>query len=134
MNAAAETRPATPRTDVYLPPALYVLTVSTGFIDAVSYLGLGKVFTANVTGNVMLLGFGVAGAGGLPTVAPLVSLGAFLAGAVASGRLATAHKGHHPVVFGRALTFEVALLACATIVVAATRARARAAERGAKAT
>lgn len=120
MSAAAETRFETPQTDACLPPALYVLTVSTGFIDAVSYLGLGKVFTANVTGNVVLLGFGVAGAGGLPTVAPLVSLGAFLVGAVVSGRLATAHKGRHPVVFRRALVFEIALVACATIVVAAT--------------
>jgi uncharacterized membrane protein YoaK (UPF0700 family) len=82
LSTAAEPAHETPQTDVYLPPALYALTVSTGFIDAVSYLGLGKVFTANVTGNVVLLGFGVAGAGGLPTVAPLVSLGVFLAGAV----------------------------------------------------
>lgn len=86
------------------------------------------VFTANVTGNVVLLGFGVAGAGGLPIVAPLVSLGAFLAGAVVSGRLATAHKGHHSVLFRRALICEIALIACATIVAAAatvdlTRAR-----------
>lgn len=55
---------------------LLALTVTTGMVDAVSYLGLGHVFTANMTGNVVLLGFGIAGAGGLPVVAPLVSLAA----------------------------------------------------------
>jgi uncharacterized membrane protein YoaK (UPF0700 family) len=53
-----------------------------GLIDAVSYLGLGRVFTANMTGNVLLLGFGIPGAAGLPVVSPLVSLAAFLLGAV----------------------------------------------------
>ena len=32
------------------------LTWAAGFVDAVSYLGLGNVFTANMTGNTMLLG------------------------------------------------------------------------------
>ena len=58
-----------------LARALLVLTFSTGLVDAVSYLGLGRVFTANMTGNIVLLGFGIAGGGGLPVVAPIVSLG-----------------------------------------------------------
>ena len=65
-----------------LTRALLVLTLTTGLVDAVSYLGLGRVFTANMTGNIVLLGFGIAGSGGLPVVAPLVSLGSFLVGAV----------------------------------------------------
>src|SRR5215203_654838 len=72
-----------------LAHALLVLTFSTGLVDAVSYLGLGRVFTANMTGNIVLLGFGIAGSGGLPVVAPLVSLGAFLVGSAAGGALAT---------------------------------------------
>src|SRR5271167_3593427 len=67
---------------------LAALTVVSGFIDAVSYLGLGHVFTANMTGNVVLLGFGLAGAGGLPVLAPVISLLAFAAGASVGGRLA----------------------------------------------
>jgi hypothetical protein len=55
-----------------LTRALLVLTFSTGLVDSVSYLGLGRVFTANMTGNIVLLGFGVAGGVGLPVVAPLV--------------------------------------------------------------
>lgn len=74
------------------PPALVVtlasLTVVSGFIDAVSFLGLGHVFTANMTGNVLLIGFGVAGAAGFSVAASSCALGAFLAGAIIGGRLA----------------------------------------------
>jgi Protein of unknown function (DUF1275) len=41
--------------------ALSLLTVVTGLVDAACYLGLGRVFTANMTGNVVLLAFGAAG-------------------------------------------------------------------------
>jgi hypothetical protein len=68
---------------------LLVLTFTTGLVDAVSYLGIGHVFTANMTGNIVFLGFGIAGSGGLLVVAPLISLGAFLAGAGAGGVLAS---------------------------------------------
>ena len=44
---------------------LMVLTVTTGVIDAVSYVGLGHVFTANMTGNVVFIGFALAGAEGV---------------------------------------------------------------------
>ncbi len=71
-----------------LTRALLVLTFTTGVIDAASYLGLGHVFTANMTGNIVLLGFGIAGSGGLPVIAPLVSLAAFLAGSAMGGRMA----------------------------------------------
>ena len=64
------------------------LTVISGLVDAVSYLGLGHVFTANMTGNVVLLGFAAAGASGFSATACLTSLGAFLLGALAAGRLA----------------------------------------------
>src|SRR5829696_6860484 len=68
--------------------ALGLLTLVTGLVDAACYLGLGRVFTANMTGNVVLLAFGAAGAQGLPVLAPTVSLVVFLAGAAAGGRLA----------------------------------------------
>jgi uncharacterized membrane protein YoaK (UPF0700 family) len=68
--------------------ALSLLTLVTGLVDAACYLGLGRVFTANMTGNVVLLAFGAAGAHGLPVLAPTVSLVVFLAGAAAGGRLA----------------------------------------------
>ena len=46
-----------------LARALSVLTFTTGPVDAVRFLGLGHVFTANMTGNIVFLGFGIAGSG-----------------------------------------------------------------------
>ena len=88
---------------------LLVLTFTTGLVDAVSYLGLGRVFTANMTGNVVLLGFGIAGSRGLPVLAPLISLGAFLVGAGAGGVLARRVGEQHRAHVTRALGAEVAL-------------------------
>jgi uncharacterized membrane protein YoaK (UPF0700 family) len=75
------------------PPAALVVTLAaltavSGFVDAVSFLGLGHVFTANMTGNVLLIGFAFAGTPGFSAAASLCALGAFLAGAVLGGRLA----------------------------------------------
>lgn len=59
---------------------LLVLTFITGIVDAVSFLGLGGVFSAMQTGNVVFLGIGIAGAAKAPLLAPLIGLLAFLAG------------------------------------------------------
>ncbi|WP_281690212.1 YoaK family protein [Pseudonocardia thermophila] len=66
--------------------ALQVLTFSTGVADAVGYLALDKVFTGNMTGNVVILGMGVAGADDLPVVGALIALLAFVVGAAIGGR------------------------------------------------
>jgi len=80
----AETiRPPRGSKDGPLPPLLLVLTVVTGLVDATSYLKLGHVFVANMTGNVVFLGFGIAGAGGISVWASLTALGSFLVGGVA---------------------------------------------------
>ena len=98
-----------------LTRTLLVLTATTGVIDAACYLGLGRVFAANMTGNVVLLGFGIAGSTGLPVVAPLVSLCAFLLGAVVGGRMASKlpPKEAH---LGRAMMIEIGLIAVATLI------------------
>jgi uncharacterized membrane protein YoaK (UPF0700 family) len=106
-----------------LARALLVMTFTTGLVDAVSYLGLGRVFTANMTGNIVLLGFGVAGGYGLPVVAPLVSLAAFLVGSAAGGMLARAIGDRHVQHIARALWIETGLVLLATIVAAATDVR-----------
>jgi uncharacterized membrane protein YoaK (UPF0700 family) len=103
-----------------LTRALLVLTFTTGLVDAVSYLALGRVFTANMTGNVVLLGFGIAGSGGLPVVAPLVSLVSFLAGSSAGGALVKRTAERHPALVARALAIEVSLLVGAAILAAAS--------------
>lgn len=66
---------------------LVLLTFVTGAVDAVSYLGLDLVFTANMTGNVALLGFAASGADGLPLLRAAVALFAFLLGAIVAGRI-----------------------------------------------
>jgi uncharacterized membrane protein YoaK (UPF0700 family) len=68
---------------------LYLFTAVTGLIDAVSYIGLGHIFTANMTGTIVLLGFAFAGVPGLSALRSLTALAAFLAGAAIGGRLAT---------------------------------------------
>ena len=103
-----------------LSVALIVLTFSTGIVDAVSYLGLGRVFTANMTGNVVLLGFGIAGAGGLPVVSPIVSLAAFIVGSGIGGALARRMGDRHPRHVSYALGLEATLLAGAAVLAAAT--------------
>jgi uncharacterized membrane protein YoaK (UPF0700 family) len=68
---------------------LLVLTGVTGLIDAVSYLRLGHVFVANMTGNVVFLGFALLPGSGLSTAASGIAIPSFLAGAVLGGWLAT---------------------------------------------
>ncbi|WP_351233138.1 YoaK family protein [Streptomyces sp. NPDC002133] len=75
---------------------LTALTVVTGLVDAISYLGLGQVFTANMTGNVVIIAFAAAGAPGFSLLASLVSLAAFLGGAVVAGRLTLALRQYPP--------------------------------------
>jgi uncharacterized membrane protein YoaK (UPF0700 family) len=106
-----------------LTRTLLALTFTTGMVDAVSYLGLGHVFTANMTGNVVLLGFGIAGTGGLPVLAPCISLAAFLLGAGAGGLLAARLADRHSLHIGIALGIEVLVVAAATIVAAAVSLR-----------
>jgi len=73
-----------------LPALLIVLTVVTGLVDAVSVLGLGRVFTANMTGNVVFLGFAAAGAEGFSIPRCVMALVGFIAGAALGGRLGLA--------------------------------------------
>ena len=74
---------------VSLVRTLVALTLVSGLVDAVSYLGLGRVFTANMTGNVVVLGFAAAGAPGFSVPATLTSLAVFLAGAAFATRMAS---------------------------------------------
>ena len=66
---------------------MLALTFTTGIVDAVGYLGLDRVFTANMTGNVVILGMALAGADDLPVLGPALALGGFLAGAALGGRV-----------------------------------------------
>jgi len=67
--------------------SLLGLTVVTGVVDAVSFLGLGHIFTANMTGNVVFLGFAIGGGTGVSVARSLAALGAFACGGICGGRI-----------------------------------------------
>ena len=99
-----------------LPPVMLALTVVTGLVDAFSYLTLGHVFVANMTGNVVFAGFALAGAAGFSLVASLAALAAFAAGAFLGGRIAHRARAHRGRVLHRALVLETVLVLAAYAV------------------
>jgi uncharacterized membrane protein YoaK (UPF0700 family) len=102
---------ASPVSDRRTVTALLLLTFATGLVDAVSVLFLGHVFVANMTGNVIFLGFWFVPHSGIDLGAAVVAFASFVAGTVAGSRFAR-HLDHD---IRRWLTVamgaEVALLA-----------------------
>lgn len=90
--------------------ALFALTCVSGLIDAVSYLGLGHVFTANMTGNVVVIAFALVGAPGFSIAGSLTSLVAFLVGSVLAGRLAIKYRDGRRVAWVRTALVTEAVL------------------------
>lgn len=72
---------------------MMVLTFTTGINDAVGYLALDKVFTGNMTGNVVILGMAATGAEDLPVLGPALALVGFMVGAAIGGRALKNAKG-----------------------------------------
>ena len=72
---------------------LFALTMATGAVDAVSYLALDRVFTGNMTGNVLFVGFGFTGAAGIPLLNNAIALIGFVVGVIACG-LAVRGRSH----------------------------------------
>ena len=66
---------------------LLLLTLSSGAVDAICFLGLGKVFTAFMTGNFVFLGLRIAGAPGPHIVSVIVAMCAFAAGVCLATRI-----------------------------------------------
>jgi Protein of unknown function (DUF1275) len=81
-----------------LPKMLLTLTFVTGLVDAASILALGRVFVANMTGNVVFAGFAIVGAPGFSLGASLSALAGFLIGAYAGGFMTA--RGPQPRVGG----------------------------------
>jgi uncharacterized membrane protein YoaK (UPF0700 family) len=101
-----------------LPPLFLLLTFVTGVVDATSYLSLGHVFVANMTGNVVFLGFGIAGAGGISVWASLTAIAAFLCGGVVGGRVGSALADDRDRHLRAAVEIQTVLVATALIVAA----------------
>jgi uncharacterized membrane protein YoaK (UPF0700 family) len=102
-----------------LPVLLLGLTVMTGLVDAFSYLILGHVFVANMTGNVLFAGFALTGMGGISWPATLLAVAAFAMGAAFGGRWALARKPHRGRLLAEAVAAQAVLMLAAAIVASA---------------
>jgi uncharacterized membrane protein YoaK (UPF0700 family) len=101
-----------------LPPLLVVLTFVTGLVDAVAYLRLGHVFVANMTGNIVFVGFAAGGAADFSVWGSLLALACFLPGGIAAGRLASRLGNDRRRQLSAAVTVELVLCALAVAVAA----------------
>lgn len=99
-----------------LLPSLLMMTFATGVIDAVSYLGIGGVFTANMTGNAVLLGFGLAGGYDFSFSRVFLALALFAIGSAVAGRLARTWHETPFIWFRRITAIEIVLLVATVLL------------------
>jgi uncharacterized membrane protein YoaK (UPF0700 family) len=105
-----------PTSEKVIPYALLGMTTVTGLVDAVSFLSLGRVFTANMTGNIVLLAFATAHVPGLSIARSLTALLAFLVGAILGGRVMARTSADSQIRFAaQAFLLEVAFLFAASL-------------------
>jgi len=104
-----------PITEKIVPYTLLGMTVVTGLVDAVSFLSLGRVFTANMTGNVVILAFATARVPGLSIAYSLTALLSFLVGAIFGGRIMARAGSDSQIRFAaQAFVLEVVFLSVAS--------------------
>ncbi|MFD0430102.1 DUF1275 family protein [Streptomyces zhihengii] len=108
---------------------MLLLTVTTGMVEAVSFLALGPVFAAVQTGSLLLLGFSLGGAPGVSAAVSAVSLAGFALGAVAGSRVETAIDVRERPWFEAALVVEGVLLGAGALVIWGWASTPRAARR-----
>jgi uncharacterized membrane protein YoaK (UPF0700 family) len=107
---------STPITEKIVPYTLLGMTVVTGLVDAVSFLSLGRVFTANMTGNVVIMAFATARVPGLSIAYSLTALLSFLVGAIFGGRImARAGADSQIRLAAQAFVLEVVFLSVASL-------------------
>jgi uncharacterized membrane protein YoaK (UPF0700 family) len=105
--------PAAEKTMVY---ALLGMTIVSGLVDAVSFLSLGRVFTANMTGNVVILAFATARVSGLSIARSSMALLSFLVGAILGGRIMARANAEAQIQFAaQAFLLEIAFLLAASL-------------------
>lgn len=99
-----------------LPSLLFGLTAVTGVVDAISLLSLGRVFVANMTGNVVFVGLALARAPGFSLASSLFALLGFLIGAAGGGRLINRYGKDRGKLFVASCIFEFAVIILAMII------------------
>ena len=104
-----------PTAEKIAPYVLLGMTAVTGLVDAVSFLSLGSVFTANMTGNILILAFATARVSGLSVARSSTALIAFVMGAILGGRITARASADSRIRFGaQAFLLEVAFLSAAS--------------------
>ena len=121
-DARQTVAPSRDARDGLLTPLLVALTVVTGLVDSFSYLVLGHVFVANMTGNVVFFAFALAGVGGFSAPASIAAIGCFAAGALVTGRLGRSLAGRRELLLGVTAGIEAVIVA-ETVTMAALTAR-----------
>jgi len=111
------TRSSPERADGWVIAGLCLLTTATGALDATSFLDLGRTFTANMTGNVLLLAFSLTGTslgGGSSSRGFAVALVAFVLGALLGA--AVAGRRGRPARLPATLVVELVAVAAALVL------------------
>jgi uncharacterized membrane protein YoaK (UPF0700 family) len=101
---------------------MLLLTGVSGLVDATSYLQLGHVFVANMTGNIVFLGFALAGATGISLPNSAVAIVSFLVGAFAAARLARRREREPVGLLRTATAIQCVIVVLAIAVGFASRA------------
>lgn len=96
--------------------ALLLLTFATGVVDAISVLVLGHVFVANMTGNIIFLGFWFVPGAGVDLTAAVVAFVGFLAGTMIGGRMTRLLRAHTRRWLTTSLGTEIAVLLTLSIL------------------
>src|SRR5262245_42649663 len=94
-----------------LPPLLSVIA---GMVDLIGFLTLGNIFTAHVTGN-LVLAAAAAVRGGPLNVAQALAIPVFMLAVAATWLVARWSNRHGPVLTRRLLAVQFALLAAVLI-------------------
>ncbi len=89
-------------------PASHFVVVD--ICDRYRRFAMGRVFTANMTGNIVFIGFAMAGVPGFSLPHSITALAGFLAGAVVGGRLGSLMSQKSPERWVRAAVFSEACL------------------------
>jgi uncharacterized membrane protein YoaK (UPF0700 family) len=106
---------ASPVSDRLTLTALLLLTFATGLVDAISVLELGHIFVANMTGNIIFLGFWFVRSG-IDLTAAIVAFASFLTGTVIGGRLARHLGAHSRRWLTTSLSIEIVVLVALSIL------------------
>jgi uncharacterized membrane protein YoaK (UPF0700 family) len=93
------------------------MTLVTGLVDAFSFLVLGHIFVANMTGNVVFIAFAVVGAPGFSVPVSVTALAAFFVGSFGAGALGSRLGGNRGRLLAISACIQVVFIAMSLVVV-----------------